>query len=188
MRKGLFQKIRGRRAIVRTSLYADDAVMFKAPIKRDIDDLAAILKGFGWVMGLCTNFQKRSVVPIRCSRVRLGHVLQSVPATRTSFLMRYLSLPLLIWQLKNMDIQFLEDKVASKLATWEGQNITTIGRATLVRYMTTSHVIYFITPRVVPSGTLYNVKKLERAFPWCGSYKTIGAKCKVNWEVVFRSI
>lgn len=98
--------------------------------------------------------------------------------------MRYLGLPLSIWQLKKMDLQFLEDKVANKLVTWEGQNITTIGCTTLVRSVTTSQVIYFITPPVVPSGTLHNVNTLERAFLWPGSDKTTRAKCKVNWEMV----
>lgn len=70
--EGLFHKIRGRRAMVRTSLCADDAAMFMAPIKRDVGNLTSILKGFGEVTGLCTNFQKSSVVPIRCSRVEFS--------------------------------------------------------------------------------------------------------------------
>uniref|UniRef100_M8D5L3 Polygalacturonase n=1 Tax=Aegilops tauschii TaxID=37682 RepID=M8D5L3_AEGTA len=32
---------------MRTSLYADDAAVFVAPFKQDIDNLAAILRGFG---------------------------------------------------------------------------------------------------------------------------------------------
>ena len=63
-RKGIIHKIRGRGTMVRTSLYADDAAVFMAPIKSDIDNLATILKGFGDVTGLCTNFHKSSVVPI----------------------------------------------------------------------------------------------------------------------------
>ena len=62
--KGIIHKIRGRGTMVRTSLYADDAAVFMAPIKSDIDNLATILKGFGGVTGLCTNFHKSSVVPI----------------------------------------------------------------------------------------------------------------------------
>ena len=55
-RKGLVHMLHGQGAIMRTSLYADDAAVFVAPIKRDIDNLAAILRGFGDVMGLCINF------------------------------------------------------------------------------------------------------------------------------------
>jgi mannosylglycoprotein endo-beta-mannosidase len=63
---GLLHKIRGRHAKIRTSLYADDAAVFLAPIKEDIQNLASILLDFGEVTGLCTNFQKSSVTPIRC--------------------------------------------------------------------------------------------------------------------------
>jgi hypothetical protein len=34
-----FHKIRGRRTVMRTSLYADDAAIFVAPIKEDIQNL-----------------------------------------------------------------------------------------------------------------------------------------------------
>jgi hypothetical protein len=69
---GLIQKLRGRGKILRTSLYADDAAVFVTPFKEEIQNLATILDGFGNVTGLCTNFQKSSVVPIRCGHVDLG--------------------------------------------------------------------------------------------------------------------
>ena len=93
-RKGLLHKIRGRGTMVRTSLYADDAAMFVAQIKRDVDNLASILRGFGDVTGLHTNLQKSSVVPIRCSQRNLDHILQSLTAKRANFPMTYLGLPL----------------------------------------------------------------------------------------------
>ena len=96
-RKKLLHRIRGRGVMVRTSLYADDAAVFMAPIKKDIDIFSAILRGFGEVTGLCTNFHKSSVVPIRCNNLNLGHILQSMPATMASFPLRYLGLPLSVW-------------------------------------------------------------------------------------------
>jgi hypothetical protein len=50
-RLGLLHKLRGRGTILRTSLYADDAAFFVAPIKSDIENLAAILENFGEVTG-----------------------------------------------------------------------------------------------------------------------------------------
>lgn len=63
---------------MRTSLYADDAAIFVAPIKEDILNLASILEGFGEVTGLCTNFHKSSVVPIRCGQIDLDAILQDL--------------------------------------------------------------------------------------------------------------
>jgi hypothetical protein len=116
-----------------------------APIKSDIDNLAKILHLFGKVMGLATNFLKSSVVPIRYGNINLSHILHSLPATRASFPIKYLGLPLSVWQL-NVDFQFLEDKAASKLVTWDGQNITSIGRANLVKSVLASQATFFITP------------------------------------------
>ncbi|XP_073357804.1 uncharacterized protein [Aegilops tauschii subsp. strangulata] len=138
-----------------------------APIKRDIDNFAHILDGFGKVTGLCTNFLKSSVVPIRCGNINLDPILASLPATRTSFPMRYLGLPLSVRQLRRVDFQFLEDKVAARLVPWDGQNITAIGRGTFVKSVLTSQGIF-------PS------------FLWVGTSKITGAKCKVKWNSVCR--
>ena len=81
-------------------------------------------------------------------------------------------------------LQFLVDKVASRLTTYDGQNITTIGNAALVKSVLTSQVTYFITPLVIQPTILQNIDKLERVFLWSGSDTTSGAKCKVNCYVV----
>lgn len=63
----------------------DDAAVFMAPIKRDIDNLSTILKSFGEATGLQTNFNKSSVVPIRYANLDLEHIIQSLPAKKSSF-------------------------------------------------------------------------------------------------------
>ena len=78
--------------------------------------------------------------------------------------------------------------MAARLVSWDGENITTIGRGTLIKSVLTSQVIYHIIALSPPSGTLLNITKLERAFLWAGSNKTTGAKCKVNWGSVCRPI
>lgn len=160
----LLHKLRGRGSHVRTSLYADDAAIFISPTREDVHNLAAILRYFGEVTGLSTNFQKSSVVAIRCGHMNLDDILASLPAMRTSFLMKYLGLPLSIWQLKRVDFQLLEDKVAARLPPWQGRNITTIGRAALVKSVLTSQVAYHITPLTVPPAVLQSINKIERAF------------------------
>lgn len=59
--------------------------------------------------------------------------------------MCYLGLPLSVRQLKKVDFKFLEDKVATKLTPWEGNNITTIGCTDLVKFVLSSKVVYYIT-------------------------------------------
>jgi hypothetical protein len=123
--------LKGRGNIIRTSLYADDAAIFVAPVKEDIQNLACILHNFGKVTGLSTNFLKTSVVPIRCANLDLEDILHGIPAKRESFPIRYLGLPLTVRCLKRGDIQHLEDKCAGKLPTWNGKYITTVGQPLL---------------------------------------------------------
>jgi hypothetical protein len=48
-RHGLVHKLQGRGIILVTSLYADDAALFVAPSKQDIQNSAVILQRFGFV-------------------------------------------------------------------------------------------------------------------------------------------
>jgi mannosylglycoprotein endo-beta-mannosidase len=139
---GLLHKLRGRGTILRTSLYADDAAIFVAPIKQDVQNLAMILSRFGEVTGLCTNFAKSSVVPIRCQNIDLDDVLEGILATRASFPLRYLGLPLSVWCLWCRDFQHLEDKCVRKLPTWGRKFINMAGRTALVKSVLASLAIY----------------------------------------------
>jgi hypothetical protein len=89
-RIGLLHNLRGRCTIVCTSLYADDAAISVAPIKQDLQNLVVILHRFGIATGLCTNFNKSSVVPIRCGNIDLTMCLrvfqQPVPPFRCDIL------------------------------------------------------------------------------------------------------
>jgi hypothetical protein len=183
---GLFNKLRGRHVKIRTSLYADDAAVFLAPIKEDIQNLASILLDFGDVTGLRTNFQKSTITPIRCEEVDLDAVLEGMPASLSPFPVRYLGLPLTVTCLKRADLQHLEDKCAGKLPTWNGNLITAPGRSALVKLVIASQAIHHLTPLAIPPATLAFIKKIERAFLWSTTDATTGAKCKVNWETVCR--
>jgi hypothetical protein len=174
----------GRGIIFRMSLYADDAAVFVAPLKEDTQNLAANLHNFGEVTGLCTNFSKSHVVPIRCDNIDLDRLLQGIPATRASFPLRYLGLHLSVWCLRRRDFQNLEDKCAGRLPTWNGKLVNMAGRVALVKSVLASQDIYHLTPLSIPLGTMKYIKKLERDFVWAAKESTFGAKCKVNWETV----
>jgi hypothetical protein len=126
-------------------LYADDAAVFVAPYKGVIQYLSSILISFGEVAILHTNFQKSSVVPICCEQINLNEVLESLPAERTPFPMRYLGLPLSNWWLRRVDYQHIEDKAAAKITTWNGKYINMTDRTALVKSVLTSQALPFDT-------------------------------------------
>jgi hypothetical protein len=171
---------------LRTSLYADDAAIFIAPFKHDVQNLTAILHAFGEVTGLCTNFHKSSVVPICCHNIDLDDILHGTPVLRDTFPLKYLGLPLSPWCLRRADFQSLEDKAARKIPTWNGKLVNFAGRTALVKSVLSSQAIYHFTSLNVPNGTMDNMKKIERAFLWAGTDKVSGGQCKVNWDIVCR--
>lgn len=184
--RGNLHRLRGRGACIRTSLYADDAAIFVAPFKEDIEQLTHILEGFGEVTGLVTNLEKSLVAPIRCSGIDLYSVLQCFPSVRSSFPMRYLGLPLSVHRLSRSDFQHLEDKIAGKLVTWQGKFITAAGRATLVKSVISAQATYHLTSLALPQGVMASIDKVRRAFLWAGTDKVSGGKCKINWGMVCR--
>ena len=65
-----------------------------------------------------------------------------------------------------------------------GKHVTMAGRATLVKSVLTSIVIYFITVLDIPVEVLMKIDSIRRAFLWAACDKVTGGKCKVNWEAI----
>jgi hypothetical protein len=70
---------------LRTYLYADDAEVFEPPFKEDIQNLSTILSIFVEVTGLCPNFRKSFMVPIRCDGIDLDNILEGLLTEWTTF-------------------------------------------------------------------------------------------------------
>ena len=185
--QGRLHRLRGRTPTIRTSLYADDAAIFVKPVKEDVTFLANTLEQFGLVTGLVTNCAKSQVAPIRCDSIDLEEVLQSFPACRTNFPMKYLGLPLSVTRLRRVHFQPLEDKVAGKLIPWVGRHVNMAGRATLVKAVLTSVAVYFIIVLDVPLKVLLKIDSIRRARQSpAASAKLIGRGCvsRKNLEVL----
>jgi hypothetical protein len=81
-------------------LYADDVVIFLAPLTQDVRVVRAILDIFAASSGLCTNIAKCSMSPIRCMQEDVDRVQQAFPCQITPFPCKYLGVPLSIHKLR----------------------------------------------------------------------------------------
>jgi hypothetical protein len=77
-------------------------------------------------------------------------ILEGIWVTRTSFPLKYLGLPLLVWQQKIVEFQHLEDLCLENLATWNGKYDTKTGHTALVNSVITSQDTYYLTLLVDP--------------------------------------
>jgi hypothetical protein len=103
-----------------------------------------------------------------------------VPIIHAKFPVNYLGVPLLVRQLKRIYFQQLKDKMAGKLVTWDGKNITAAGRGALIKSILTSQTIFHLLPLTIPLGCLASLNKIKRAFLWAGTREISGGKCKIN--------
>jgi exonuclease III len=178
---GHLSRLRGRTTQLRVSMYADDTAIFIKPTRADVLSLTRLLELFGNASGLTTNFQKSTILPIRCEGINLSEVLAGSPASVSSFPTKYLGLPLSDRRLKRVDFQPLVDKSVNKITLWNGRQINQAGRLTLVKAVLTAQAVYFLTALRAPNGVLNEIDRQRRKFLWAGTEALTGGKCKVNW-------
>jgi hypothetical protein len=70
----------------RTAVYADDLIMFVAPLHRDLLMVKTIFDVFDSASGLSCNMSKWQLVPIRCTEEQVQAVLWRVPVSACKLL------------------------------------------------------------------------------------------------------
>jgi hypothetical protein len=90
-RMGLLSPLPCRGVRLRTSMYADDVVMFVSPTVRVLGLVRAVLHCFGSASGLQTNLGKCSISPIRCTDEHLACTSHSGVPVRCQGLPMHLS-------------------------------------------------------------------------------------------------
>jgi hypothetical protein len=94
---------------IRTSLYADDAMLFLRPIATDVSNLHQLPQQFGKATGLMVNVQKSEIFPIQCSGIDVSEILGQFQTQQVQFPCKYLGLPLQLGLLTRLDEQNLVD-------------------------------------------------------------------------------
>jgi hypothetical protein len=88
--QGLLQPLMGGGRGRRISVYADDVVLFLRPQPTKLSLVRDILKVFGEVSGLVTNFSKCSFTQITCEEHEVQAVQQVFPCNLVQFPCKYL--------------------------------------------------------------------------------------------------
>ena len=70
----------------------------------------------------------------------------------------------MLFHVRRMDFQFLEDKVFTKMLIGFGKHLAVAGRCMWIKSLSTSQVIYDITPLVAPLEHFVPLRKLSVPF------------------------
>jgi hypothetical protein len=81
------------------SLYADDLIMFIAPVASDLSLTSKILELFEGVSGLQCNLNKYQIAPIRCGEAQVNLATSYFSCNVVEFPIKYLGIPLFITKL-----------------------------------------------------------------------------------------
>ena len=74
-RQGQLLPLFGSKIKFRASIYADDLVIFLAPVVHDFTCMRQILEAFEGASGLATNVDKCSITPIHCADAMIADIL-----------------------------------------------------------------------------------------------------------------
>ena len=110
------------------------------------------------------SVSKCAIAPIRCANMAMDPILQDFLAERVEFPIKYLGLPLSLTRLKKVDMQFILDKTATKIAPWQGKFFNLAGRASLVKSTLTALPIQLLTALKVDKGIIKSLNKQFRSF------------------------
>ncbi|KAA3478688.1 LINE-1 reverse transcriptase isogeny [Gossypium australe] len=96
----------------------------------------------------------------------------------------YLGVPLLHDRVTRSTLNFMVEKVRSKLQNWEVRKLSFAGRVTLAQSVLPAIPSYFMQSLVVPKGVCDEIEKIARQFIWGGSAGH-PKSALVGWESIY---
>ncbi|KAE8807657.1 hypothetical protein D1007_16036 [Hordeum vulgare] len=105
--------------VPRTSMFADDAVVFFRSLPTGIQVISSLLGLFGDGSSLRVNLNKCSVTCIRCDDSLAGSVAAFSSCKVQPFPLQYLRIPLSIYRLQRHHLEPLIDKFSRKMKGWQ---------------------------------------------------------------------
>lgn len=148
----------------KASLYADDLVLFVAPVQHDLEVVKAALHIFGLTSGLFSNLEKSVATPMHCSVDDMQRVQAVLACGVAQFPCQYLGIPLSVYKLKRSDEQPLIDRIAAWIPGWKGSLLNAAGRTTFVKATMSAIPVHTITALCLSSRALKDIDKPRRAF------------------------
>lgn len=176
-RAGIFSLLGSLLIQHRTSLYADDAILFIKPEPNEVIASTLLLDTFGQATGLNCNLAKSSIIPIRCDEIDLTGLLTPLPSRRTQFPCTYLGMPLKTRSLRKGNLQPMIDKLAKRASGWHGKFFSSSEKLAFVRHVLSAIPIFQLMVGIGNKWAEAQLNKLRRSFFWAGSDEVSVGRC-----------
>ncbi|KAE8818702.1 hypothetical protein D1007_03520 [Hordeum vulgare] len=156
-------------------------------IKLDLQSLRAytvLLRDFGTASGLHTNLVKNFAHPIRCSEEQVLQIVIEMECQVLGWPYKYLGLPLGLWKISAVQLQYMIDKMADRLPASQARLLFRAGRLELLRTTLASMPIHAMKAIDMSVKTIGTANKICRGFMWKGRRNVQGGHCVVAWDQV----
>ncbi|KAE8817694.1 hypothetical protein D1007_04806 [Hordeum vulgare] len=119
--------------VSRTSMFADDVVVFFRPLPKDLHVISSLQGLFGDGSSRRVNLNKCSVTYIRCDDSLAGSVVAFFSCKLQPFPLEYLGIPLSIYRLQSHHLEPLIEKFSGKMKGWKPKLLVVVGWLTLTK-------------------------------------------------------
>ncbi|KAA3460126.1 reverse transcriptase [Gossypium australe] len=186
MGKGRWQPIRLARSGPDLShlFFADDLVIFGKAEMSQAQTLKDILRRFCNLSGHRISSRKSNIFFSKgVDTILEDQISQFFGFQKVLNLGKYLGVPLLHDRVTKSTLNFVIDKVRSKLQNWDARKLSLAGRITLAQSVLLTIPSYFMQSLVIPKGVCDEIERITRQFIWGGS---IGKSkpALIGWESI----
>lgn len=185
---GLLTPLLPERAGGRLHIYADNVVLFSSPSAEDLAFITALLSHFGEASCLKANMAKSTALPIRCDEEQIQMLHSDLECNVSSFLTKYLGLPLALSRLRAVDLQPVLDKLADRLTGWKAALLDKPARLILTKTVLMAIPLHTLLAMDVPKWFIKAIDRIRRNFFWQGRRDTRRGNCPVAWDRVMRPL
>lgn len=164
-------------------LFADDLLLFTKARSSQAKLVSAVLEKFGKASGLKVNINKsRAFFSAGVPNAKAKKSTEITQIREAKSLGKYLGFPLFNGRPAKKDVEFITEKMSSRLASWKHRLLNKAGRVALASSVLTAIPSYYMQVCWLPQSVCSHIDKISRDFIWKGSQNK-GVNL-VNWQKV----
>lgn len=164
--------------------FADYILFFGVATLSQCDIMKDTLDCFCEESGQLVSAHKSKIFVSPNTPPSLGRNLSSICGfSLTKDLGMYLGVPLIHSKVSKRNYQYIIERLSKKLVGWKADSLNLMGRATLVKYVTSTIPYYTMLTTALPTSITNQIDKINRNFLW-GDKANRRKVHLVNWSNV----